>query len=98
VEIANIDIEDRKRAVILSWGTTLRAPLESLNWSEEPIGAEPMTLEQAECDHILKTLRETNWVLGGPRVAAERLGLKRTTLISKMRRLGVSRPNNPAAA
>jgi len=86
-----------ERAVILSPGTTLRAPLESLNWSEELSPAGPMTLEQAECGHILKTLRETNWVLGGPKGAAERLGLKRTTLISKMRRLGVSRPSDPVA-
>jgi formate hydrogenlyase transcriptional activator len=40
----------------------------------------------------LKTLRETNWVLGGPRGAAIRLGLKRTTLVSKMRKLGLTRP------
>ena len=80
-----------ERAVILSPGTTLRAPLESLSWSgTSPAGA--VTLEQAESEHILKTLRETNWVIGGPKGAAERLGLKRTTLISKMRRLGLSRP------
>jgi transcriptional regulator with GAF, ATPase, and Fis domain len=82
-----------ERAVILSPGTSLRAPLESLSWSEELSGAGPMTLEQAQCHHIVKTLRETNWVLGGSKGAAERLGLKRTTLISKMRRLGLSCPN-----
>jgi formate hydrogenlyase transcriptional activator len=87
-----------ERAVILSPGTTLRAPLESLNWSEELSPAGPTTLVQAECDHILKILRETNWVLGGLQGAAERLGLKRTTLISKMRRLGLSRPTDPVAA
>jgi transcriptional regulator of acetoin/glycerol metabolism len=81
-----------ERAVILSPGTTLRAPLESLSWSEELSPAGAVTLEQAESEHILKTLRETNWVIGGPKGAAERLGLKRTTLISKMRRLGLSRP------
>jgi formate hydrogenlyase transcriptional activator len=85
-----------ERAVILSPGVTLHAPLESLNWMEEPTGA--VTLEQAECEHILKTLKETNWVVGGPKGAAERLGLKRTTLISRMRRLGLSRPSNPIAA
>ncbi|MBZ5665630.1 MAG: sigma 54-interacting transcriptional regulator [Acidobacteriia bacterium] len=87
-----------ERAVILSPGTTLRAPLESLNWLEELSPTGPMTLEQAECDHIVRTLRDTNWVIGGPKGAAERLGLKRTTLISKMRRLGLSRPSNPVAA
>ena len=81
-----------ERAVILSPGTTLRAPLESLSWSGELSPAGAVTLEQAESEHILKTLRETNWVIGGPKGAAERLGLKRTTLISKMRRLGLSRP------
>ena len=87
-----------ERAVILSPGTTLHAPLESLNRSEEPSPAGAVTLEQAECEHILKTLKETNWVLGGPKGAAESLGLKRTTLISKMRRLGLARPSTPVAA
>jgi hypothetical protein len=47
----------------------------------------------AECEHILKTLEETNWVIGGTKGAAERLGLKRTTLIGKRRRLGLSPPS-----
>jgi transcriptional regulator with GAF, ATPase, and Fis domain len=87
-----------ERAVILSPGSTLRAPLETLNWSRELSPAGSRTLEQAECDHILKTLRETNWVIGGTKGAAKRLGLKRTTLLSKMRRLGLSRPPRPVAA
>jgi transcriptional regulator with GAF, ATPase, and Fis domain len=87
-----------ERAVIMSPGATLLAPLESLHRSGGPCPAGAVTLEQAECEHILKTLKETNWVLGGPKGAAERLGLKRTTLISKMRRLGLSRPSNPVAA
>jgi len=80
-----------ERAVILTDGSTLRVPLDDLEMplaSEEPA----VTLRQAESCHILKTLRDTNWVLGGPRGAAVRLGLKRTTLISKMRKLGLSRP------
>jgi formate hydrogenlyase transcriptional activator len=56
-----------------------------------------MTLDEAECDHILKTLKETRWVIGGPGGAAQKLGLKRTTLVSKMRKLGLSRPNTVAA-
>jgi formate hydrogenlyase transcriptional activator len=86
-----------ERAVILSSGTTLRAPLESLDCFEQLNSAAPMTLDAAGCDHILKTLKETNWVIGGPNGAAEKLGLKRTTLVSKMRRLGLSRPNAMAA-
>ncbi len=49
-----------------------------------------MTLRDAERDHILQALAETNWVIGGPKGAAARLGLQRTTLISKMQRLGIS--------
>jgi len=87
-----------ERAVILSPGKMLCAPLASLSESQELSPARAVTLEQAECDHILRTLKDTNWVLGGPKGAAERLGLKRTTLISKMRRLGLSRPSNSMAA
>jgi len=50
------------------------------------------TLEDVERMHILRTLDETNWTLGGPRGAAARLGMKRTTLQSLMRRLGIMRP------
>jgi transcriptional regulator with GAF, ATPase, and Fis domain len=50
-----------------------------------------MTLKDAEHDHIIQALAETNWVIGGPKGAAARLGLQRTTLISKMQRLGISR-------
>ena len=86
-----------ERAVILTTGPTLSAPLEDL---KIPVGAEPppaVTLRQAESSHILKILHETNWVLGGPRGAAIRLGLKRTTLVSKLRKLGLSRPVPGAA-
>jgi len=48
-------------------------------------------LEEVERDHILQALRETGWVIGGPGGAAERLGLKRSTLRSRMEKLGVSR-------
>jgi formate hydrogenlyase transcriptional activator len=82
-----------ERAVILSPGTVLLAPvsdLQSANGAMEH--SEPVTLSEAETEHILKILRETNWVVGGPRGAAARLGLKRTTLVSKMQRLGLARP------
>jgi formate hydrogenlyase transcriptional activator len=56
---------------------------------------EPATLATAERNHILQALRQTNWVVGGLHGAAELLGLKRTTLVEKMRRLGMSRPREP---
>ena len=52
---------------------------------------EILTLQAAEREHIVKALEATNWVLAGPRGAAARLGMKRTTLQSKMRKLGVRR-------
>jgi formate hydrogenlyase transcriptional activator len=50
-----------------------------------------MTLADAEREHILHALEESNWVVGGKAGAAARLGLKRTTLVDKMRRSGLSR-------
>jgi formate hydrogenlyase transcriptional activator len=55
------------------------------------ISAGPQTLAEAERDHILNALKESNWVVGGATGAARRLGLKRTTLISKMQKRGLSR-------
>src|ERR1017187_566441 len=80
-----------ERAVILSPDTVLRAPLECLSCSEQFTAADTKTLAQAERDHILKALKETNWVVGGQKGAARKLGLKRTTLIGKMGKLGLSR-------
>ena len=78
-----------ERSVILSPGPTLQAPLESLslNRSRPAVTGAPLTLEEAETRHIIAALQEVNWVIGGPKGAAEKLGLKRTTLIAKMRRL-----------
>lgn len=81
-----------ERAVILSRGTTLLAPVTELKSKAGLATVSPVTLEQAESSHILHTLHETNWVIGGPKGAAARLGVKRTTLIGKMRRLRLSRP------
>ena len=50
-----------------------------------------MTLKEMEREHILQALAATNWVLGGPKGAGAMLGLVRTTLIGKMRKLGISR-------
>jgi formate hydrogenlyase transcriptional activator len=87
-----------ERAVILSPGKVLRAPLEELTQSGDAPGAldscpasRAVTLKDAEHDHILQALADTNWVIGGTRGAAARLGLQRTTLISKMQRLGITR-------
>ena len=80
-----------ERAVILSPGSELRAPLEDLDWSKQVAQPQPGTLAEAECGHILKALKETGWVVGGPRGAARKLGLKRTTLIGKMRKMGILR-------
>jgi formate hydrogenlyase transcriptional activator len=77
-----------ERAVILTRGDVLQVP--SLP-SVTPIKTEPVTLAQADRDHILKVLEESNWVMGGISGAAARLGVKRTTLIAKMKKLGVSR-------
>jgi formate hydrogenlyase transcriptional activator len=49
------------------------------------------TLAEAEREHILKALKATDWVIGGPHGAAQRLGVRRTTLLYKMRRLGIFR-------
>jgi len=57
----------------------------------QPVSA-PVTLEDAEREHILRALADTNWVIGGPRGAAARLGVKRTSLVSTMRRLHIVRP------
>jgi formate hydrogenlyase transcriptional activator len=79
-----------ERAVIVSPGPVLRVPLGELKPPTEAPG-ENLTLHAAEREHILRALEATNWVLSGPRGAAVRLGMKRTTLQSRMRKLGVVR-------
>jgi formate hydrogenlyase transcriptional activator len=77
-----------ERAVILTEGAVLRLPaLPSI----AVVSNHPVTLEDAERDHILNALQKSNWVVGGARGAAARLGVKRTTLISKMRKRGLSK-------
>ncbi len=80
-----------ERAVILTQGAVLRAPLSEMKIVDEPGGAQDPRLENAEREHILRLLRETRGVIGGPGGAAERLGLKRTTLNSKMKKLRITR-------
>jgi formate hydrogenlyase transcriptional activator len=82
-----------ERAVILTHGSDLYVSLAELK--RTPSHAEhsgAVTLEQAEGEHILRTLRESSWIIGGTAGAAAKLGMKRTTLQSKMQKLGIARP------
>jgi formate hydrogenlyase transcriptional activator len=79
-----------ERAVILSPGTSLRAPLEELRPSTgQSAQTNLSTLEEMEREHVLRALKESNWVTGGPKGAAVRLGMKRTTLAYRIRKLGI---------
>jgi formate hydrogenlyase transcriptional activator len=88
-----------ERAVILSRGSTLEIPLAELKQPPKAVvntnGGN--TLETVERDHILKVLDDAKWVIGGPTGAAARLGLNRTTLNHRMRKLGIMRPQPQAA-
>jgi formate hydrogenlyase transcriptional activator len=81
-----------ERAVLLSSGSSLGVPLTEILLSID-LNATPGAniLEQTEREQILRALRKSNWVVGGPNGAAARLGLKRTSLAYKMQRLGISR-------
>jgi formate hydrogenlyase transcriptional activator len=84
-----------ERAVILSPGPSLQVPpgdLQPTQTQSPAPAAAAVTLAGAEREHILAALRETGWVLGGPEGAAARLGMKRSTLYKKMKKLGISRP------
>jgi formate hydrogenlyase transcriptional activator len=82
-----------ERSVILSSGNVLCPPLASLRAAEEMECLEAVTLEDAERDHIRKILEQTKWVVAGPKGAAARLGIKRSTLYFRMQKLGISRTN-----
>jgi formate hydrogenlyase transcriptional activator len=80
-----------ERSVILSQGTVLElCRLESATFSERA-HPESMTLDESQREHILQALRDTDGVIGGPDGAAAGLNVKRTTLLYKVRRLGISR-------
>jgi formate hydrogenlyase transcriptional activator len=83
-----------ERAVLLSSGTVLQVPLEYLrNRTAQVAHRGPSrTLADAEREHILATLKEVDWVLSGPNGAATRLGINRSTLQFRMRKLGIVRP------
>ena len=93
-----------ERAVLLSPGKELRIPRSELR-SDAPITAEEnsyvptaslnapiSTLEEAERQHIVRALKQTEWRIAGPNGAATLLGMKRTTLQARMRKLGIRRP------
>jgi len=82
-----------ERAVLLSKGPSLRVPLGEIFTDSDPGAISGgNALEQAEREQIVRALRESNWVVGGARGAAARLGLKRTALAYKMQKFGISRP------
>ncbi len=80
-----------ERSVILSKGPELTIPAAELRPLTETSSRRDTSLETAEREHILRILRETSGVISGARGAAARLGLKRTTLQSKMQKLGICR-------
>jgi formate hydrogenlyase transcriptional activator len=80
-----------ERSVILTSGNVLKSPLASLRNAAEAESIGPVTMEDAEREHIRKILEQTRWVVSGPNGAAARLGIKRSTLYFRMQKLGISR-------
>jgi len=81
-----------ERSVIRSSGDLLEVVIPATAVGASASGASLGTLEQADRAHILATLKETRWVLSGPRGAATRLGINRSTLQFRMKKLGIERP------
>ena len=83
-----------ERAVILSTGSTLDVPVAALigRRTASVDSPRPQTLEDADRRHIVAALERTNWVIAGPNGAAANLGIKRSTLQFRMRKLGIVRP------
>jgi formate hydrogenlyase transcriptional activator len=84
-----------ERAVILSHGPVLQISLQYLDKNTAPRrdNGKDQTLEAAERAHILAILKETRWILAGPRGAAVRLGMNRSTLQFRLKKLGIVRPD-----
>ena len=84
-----------ERSVILTTGRLLKPPISELqNKRSRP---QPITLKECEREHILKAIRESNWVIAGPHGAAARLGVPRSTLMYRMRKLAImGQPPVPA--
>jgi formate hydrogenlyase transcriptional activator len=78
-----------ERAVILSPGASLRPPLAELKKAMQSRTSKLSTLEEVEREHVLRAIRESKWIIGGPNGAAIRLGMKRTTLAYRIRKLKI---------
>jgi len=87
-----------ERAVILSDKGVLPNPLPATGFSPVTTPSAPTTLRDSERRLILQTLESVGWVIGGPKGAAAKLGLKRTTLIHKMQKLGISRSSRQSSS
>ena len=75
-------------------GSVLRPPLAELTQVAVPASTSHLrTLQEMEREQVLHAVRAANWVIGGPNGAAARLGMKRTTLAMRMRRLNIVRPH-----
>ncbi len=85
-----------ERAVLFSRGSVLRLPLDLKQTVKERSDSVARTLADADREHILETLKQANWLIGGRDGAADRLGLPRTTLIYKMRKLGIETRRTPS--
>jgi formate hydrogenlyase transcriptional activator len=84
-----------ERAVLFSPGSVLRLPLGLKQTVKQSSEIAARTLADADREHILETLNQTNWLIGGEDGAANRLGLPRTTLVYKMRKLGIETRRSP---
>jgi formate hydrogenlyase transcriptional activator len=80
-----------ERSVILTSGRRLIIPKDDLRESRSPASTHVLTMDDAERRHILDALDASNWVVGGPSCAAAMLGMKRSTLQSRMQKLGILR-------
>jgi Nif-specific regulatory protein len=88
-ELANV----LERAVILCDGGMLQPDHMGISDLASTSNTEVLTLEEAERRHILKALEKTKWIVGGPSGAAKLLGLNRTTLLARMKKLGIEKTN-----
>ena len=77
-----------ERSVILTAGRALKCPIPEL-LSKRSV-TEPVTLKECEREHILKAIQQSNWVIAGPHGAAARLGMPRSTLMYRMRKLAIT--------
>jgi len=83
-----------ERSIVFSAGSELRPTLTEVKRLPRQEPSAVRTLADAERDHILEALEQTNWLIGSQNGAAARLGLPRTTLIHRMRKLGIETPRS----